>query len=198
MATDPPRIALIRHGETEWSATGRHTSVTDVDLTARGERQARQVPMVLRMLGIAPATVVTSPRLRARHTADLAGLNGSIDPQLAEWDYGDFEGLTTPEIGAAHPGWSLFRDGAPGGESLAQVAARADQVLTMARELLPDGDVALVCHGHISRVLAVRWVGLDPTACGIIALDPACVTVLGFYRGAPIIEHSNVPADESR
>jgi probable phosphoglycerate mutase len=193
----PGRIALIRHGETEWSATGRHTSVTDVPLTPRGERQARQVPEILDMLGITPAAVLISPRLRARHTAEYAGLAGTIDPDLAEWNYGDYEGLTTPEIDANRAGWSLFTDGAPGGESPAQTAARADRVLARATGKLAAGDVALICHGHISRVLAVRWVGLDATAGGIVALDPACVTVLGTYRGAPIIEHSNVPSPEA-
>lgn len=198
MAADGPgRIALIRHGETEWSASGRHTSVTDIPLTPRGERQARQVPDILAMLGIAPATVIVSPRLRARHTAEYAGLVGTVDPDLTEWNYGDYEGLTTPEIDANRKGWSLFTDGAPGGESPAQTAARADRVLARASTKLPDGDVALICHGHISRILAVRWVGLPPSAGGIVALDPACVTVLGTYRDAPIIEHSNVPSPEA-
>jgi probable phosphoglycerate mutase len=116
-----------------------------------------------------------------------------IEPDLAEWNYGDYEGLTTAQIRAQRPGWSLFDDGAPGGDSPAEIGARADRVLTRASGLLPGGDVALVCHGHMSRVLAVRWVGLPAGAARILAQDPACVTVLGRYRGDPIIDHANVP-----
>ncbi len=184
---------VIRHGETEWSATGRHTSVTDIGLTAHGEAQAARIPEILAALRVDPTTVLASPRVRARHTAELAGLPPEIEPDLAEWNYGDYEGLTTAQIRADRPGWSLFTDGAPGGESPAEIAARADGVLQRARDLLPHGDVALVCHGHMSRVLAVRWVGLGAASARVLAQDPACVTVLGTYRGEPILDHVNVP-----
>lgn len=193
VAAPPGRIVLIRHGETEWSATGRHTSVTDIHLTPHGEDQARRIPEILTALRVRPVTVLASPRVRARRTAELGGLPPEIEPDLAEWNYGDYEGLTTAQIRAARPGWNLFTDGAPDGDSPASIADRADRVLLRARGLLPAGDVALVCHGHMSRVLAVRWVGLDVGCARVIAQDPACVTVLGTYRGDPIIDHANVP-----
>ena len=184
---------VIRHGETEWSASGRHTSVTDIDLTPHGEDQARRIPEILQALRVQPGAVLASPRIRARRTAELGGLAPEIEPDLAEWNYGDYEGLTTAAIRTGRPGWSLFTDGAPGGESPAEIGARADRVLARARGLLDAGDVALVCHGHMSRVLAVRWVGLPAGEARILAQDPACVTVLGLYRGDPIIDHANVP-----
>lgn len=184
---------LIRHGETEWSANGRHTSVTDIPLTPHGEDQARRIPEILMALRVDPATVLASPRIRARRTAELAGLVPQIEPELAEWNYGEYEGLTSAQIRAERPGWSLFTDGAQAGESPADIAARVDRVLDRARGLLAAGDVALVCHGHVSRVLAVRWVGLGADCARIVAQDPACVTVLGTYRGDPILDHVNVP-----
>ena len=188
-----PRIALIRHGQTEWSASGQHTSVTDIDLTAEGERQAGTVADLLAGLRIAPVTVWSSPRLRARRTADLAGLRTArIVDDLAEWDYGEYEGITSKQIHRTRPGWSVFADGAPGGESPEQVTARTDRLLARVREVLPNGDVALICHGHISRVLAVRWVDLPVAAGNLILMDPAAVTVLGYYHGLPCIEHANV------
>lgn len=189
----PPRIALIRHGQTTWSASGQHTSVTDLDLTAHGEQQARTVSALLAGLQLDPVTVWSSPRLRARRTAELAGLVvDEVVEDLSEWNYGDYEGITSKQIHVDRPGWSIFTDGAPGGETPQQVTDRADRVLALAREALVDGDVALVCHGHMSRVLAVRWVGLPITAGSLILMDPAAVTVLGTYHGAPCIEHANV------
>lgn len=189
----PGRVALVRHGETAWSASGRHTSVTDVDLTAHGEHQARTIPTILAGLGLHPATVLVSPRGRARRTAELAGLEpNTVTADLAEWDYGRYEGLTTPQIRAQRPGWELFTDGCPGGESPEQVAGRADRLLAQVRRLTDAGDVALVCHGHISRTVAVRWVGLPVSAGALVAMDAAAVTVLGHYHGGPIIEHANV------
>ncbi|GGL85782.1 histidine phosphatase family protein [Nakamurella endophytica] len=187
------RIALIRHGQTEWSASGQHTSVTDIDLTPEGQDQAKVIPRLLAGLRIHPTSVLVSPRLRARRTAELAGLTvtGTLD-DLAEWDYGDYEGLTSKEIHEDRPGWSVFTDGAPGGESPEDVTARADRALATAAESLGGGDVVLVCHGHISRVLAVRWVGLPITAGAAIAMSPAAVTVLGYDRGNAIIDHANV------
>ena len=190
------RIALIRHGETEWSVSGRHTSVTDVDLTAVGERQARGIPAILAGLGLGPRSVLVSPRRRARRTAELAGLGAApaVINDLVEWDYGRYEGLTTAQIRGERPAWDLFTDGCPGVESPEQVARRADRVLDMARSLAGRGDVALVAHGHISRALTVRWVNLPVSAGALIAMDAAAVTVLGSYHGDPIIEHANVIA----
>lgn len=189
----PGRVAVIRHGETAWSASGRHTSVTDVGLTRRGERQARTLPIVLAGLGLRPATVLVSPRTRARRTAELAELDpNTVTDDLAEWDYGRYEGMTTQQIRAQRPGWELFADGCPGGESPAQIAERADRLLARVRPLTEAGDVALVCHGHLGRTLAVRWVGLPVTAGALLAMDAAAVTVLGQYHRSPIIEHANV------
>lgn len=187
------RVALIRHGQTEWSRTGRHTGVTDVDLTAHGRDQAGAIPDLLAGLGLHLHTVVVSPRQRARRTAELAGLAITDTwAELAEWDYGDLEGLTSPQIRADRPGWSIFTDGAPGGESPQQVSDRADRVLARAAELATHGDVALVCHGHFSRSLAVRWAGWPITAGAALLMDPAAITVLGIDRGTRVIEHANV------
>ncbi len=190
------RIALIRHGQTEWSQSGQHTSVTDIDLTEYGVEQAKRIPWVLQRLGIVPKTVLVSPRLRAQRTAELASLPiTATDDDLVEFAYGDYEGLTTPQIRLQNPSWSVFRDGGPGprGETPQQVATRADRVLDRARLAMQTGDVALVCHGHISRVLAVRWIELSVAAGQGIALDPAAITVLGDHNKYPIIEHANVP-----
>lgn len=189
----PARIALIRHGQTTWSASGQHTSVTDLDLTPEGERQARTVSRLLAGLRLFPVTIWSSPRLRAVRTAELAGLAvDSVVDDLAEWNYGEYEGITSKQIHLNRPGWSIFTDGAPGGESPEQVSARADRVLADAAAALGDGDVALVCHGHVSRVLAARWVNLPITAGGLLLMDPAAVTVLGTYHDKPCIEHANV------
>ena len=187
------RIALIRHGQTTWSASGQHTSVTDLDLTDEGVRQAETIPSLLTGLRLTPATVWSSPRLRARRTAELAGLHiDAVVDDLAEWNYGDYEGITSKQIHVERPGWAIFTDGAPGGETPQEVSDRADRVLARAREALTDGDVALVCHGHMSRVLAVRWVGLAIAEGRMLLMDPAAVTVLGTYHDLPCIEHSNV------
>lgn len=187
------RIALIRHGQTTWSKSGQHTSVTDLDLTDEGVEQAKTIPTLLDGLDLRPATVWSSPRLRAMRTATLAGLPiDEVLPQLAEWNYGEYEGITSKQIRVDRPEWSIFVDGAPGGESPEEVAARADGVLARATEAVEHGDVALVCHGHMSRVLAVRWVGLPITAGGLILMNPAAITVLGYYHDAPCIEHANV------
>ncbi len=189
----PARIALIRHGQTEWSANGRHTSVTDIDLTPAGEQQAGKIGEMLRGLALSPVTVRCSPRHRSRRTAELAGLTvDEVVPDLAEWNYGDYEGITSAQVHQTRPGWSIFADGAPGGETPQQVSDRADRVLALARDRLVDGDVALVGHGHMSRVLAVRWVGLPILAGNLILMDPAAITVLGRYHDEPCIEHANV------
>ncbi|GAB2745592.1 acid phosphatase [Salinifilum aidingensis] len=187
------RIYLLRHGETAWSSSGRHTGRTDVPLTPAGERAAERAGRSLAALrGTAPALVLVSPRQRAQETARLAGLDPSaVEPRLAEWDYGDCEGRTTPEIREEVPGWTLWTHGVPGGETAEQVAQRADAVLSRARTA--GSDVVLVGHGHFSRCLVARW--LDrPVPDGVrFALDAACITVLGHERGVPQLVHANVP-----
>lgn len=193
------RIVLVRHGQTEWSANGRHTSVTDLDLTADGEHQAASIPAVLTALGITAVTVFSSPRLRARRTAALAGLKVTdVLDDLAEWNYGDYEGRDSAELRSERPGWSVFTDGAPGGESPEQVAARADRALSVAADALPRGDVLLIGHGHFSRVLAARWVGLPVKAGALLEMDAAAVSVLGHYHADRSIEHLNVPSEVRR
>jgi probable phosphoglycerate mutase len=184
-------VVLIRHGETEWSASGRHTSTTDVDLTVRGERQALE--LTDRLAGYHFATVLSSPRRRALRTAELAGIPVTeVDDDLAEWNYGAYEGITTKEIRAERPDWSLWTDGAPDGESPEQVRVRADRLLARVRVALDDGDVAITAHGHILRVIGARWIGLPVGAGGLIALDTASISVLGFEHGQPVLSHWNL------
>jgi len=185
-------VILLRHGETAWSAAGRHTGRTDVPLTARGEWQAKALAATVD--GRDFALVLSSPLQRAARTAELAGLRGiETDSDLQEWDYGDYEGLTTAEIQERRPGWFLWRDGVQGGEALADVAARADRVLKVVRPSLHIGDVALVAHGHLLRVLAARWVGLHARCGAHLALDTATVSVLGFEHAEPVIRRWNQP-----
>ncbi|MDI6099947.1 histidine phosphatase family protein [Actinoplanes sp. NEAU-A12] len=187
-------IVLIRHGQTEWSANGRHTSYTDLPLTVEGERQARAAGE--RIAGRVFAAVLASPRRRALHTAELAGLAVTeVTEDLAEWNYGDYEGITTPEIRSGRPGWSLWTDGCPGGESPEQTGERLDRVLDRARGFLADGDVALVGHGHCLRVAGARWIGLPPAAGGLLKLDTATYSALGFEHGDdPVLTTWNAPA----
>jgi probable phosphoglycerate mutase len=175
------RIFLIRHGETEWSLAGRHTSRTDLPLTEKGERDARSVGEALR--GIAFERVLTSPALRARRTCELAGLPRApeIDPALVEWQYGDYEGRRTSEIAAERPGWDLFRDGCPGGESPAQMSDRVDGVI--ARLRAADGNVAVFAHGHFSHVLGTRWIGQSVENARHFSVGSASVGILGLARG---------------
>ncbi len=180
------RIVLIRHGETEWSRSGRHTGRTDLPLLPEGERAARAAST--RLAGESIGLVLTSPLLRARRTAELAGLGAAARPDddLREWDYGDYEGLTTPEIREGRPGWDQWRDGCPGGESAAEVGERADRVI--ARVLASGAEhAALVAHGHLLRVLAARWAELDPSAGGRLALSTAAVCELGFERERRVV-----------
>jgi probable phosphoglycerate mutase len=187
---DGVALWLIRHGETEWSRSGQHTGRTDLPLTELGERQAAALRP---MLPPRPSLVLSSPRLRARRTAELAGLAGAIvDDDLAEWDYGDYEGLTTAQIQTRVPGWTLWTHPAVGGESASQVAARADRVLRRACAALPNGPVLLVAHGHISRVLAARWIGLPAVGAGRLLLDTAAPSVLGTQQGLSVIDHWNM------
>jgi probable phosphoglycerate mutase len=179
------RIVLARHGETEWSASGKHTSVTDLPLTERGREAARAIGE--RLAGREFALVLSSPRARARDTAELAGFDAELDPDLAELDYGPYEGRTTKEIRVEQPGWSVWND--PGGETLAQAAARADRVL--ARCLEAGGDVALFAHGHILRILAARWLELPPERGASFALDTATLSELGFERETRVLARWN-------
>ncbi|WP_433413636.1 histidine phosphatase family protein [Microtetraspora malaysiensis] len=189
-------VILLRHGETEWSRDGRHTGLTDLPLTERGEEQARALGRVVR--GRAFALALSSPARRARETARLAGLSAvETDPHLWEWDYGGYEGITTPEIRATRPGWYLWRDGVvPGdaahpGESVTHVGERADKVI--ARIRAADGDVVLVSHGHFLRVLAARWLGLPAGDGRFFRLDTGTYSALGFEHGEPAVLRWNAP-----
>ena len=181
------RIVLIRHGETEWSASGKHTSVTDIPLTQRGREKA--VTLKNRLSGHEFALVLSSPRQRALETAQLAGFEPEVDADLVEVDYGDYEGLTTPEIRETRPGWTLWADGSPGGETVAEAGARVDRVL--ARALAADGDVALFAHGHILRVLGARWLELPAQHGANLLLDTAAVCELGYERETRVLAHWN-------
>ncbi len=180
---------LLRHGETAWTVLGRHTGRTDLELTPLGRQQAA---LLGRRLGARPfALVLTSPLLRARETCRLAG-HGDVallEPDLQEWDYGAYEGRTTAEIRAERPGWTIWDGGVPGGETIDEVAARADRVI--ARAAAAGGDVALFAHGHLLRVLGARWIGLPGAAGGGLALDTASVSVLGPERERRVIRHWN-------
>jgi probable phosphoglycerate mutase len=182
------QVFLVRHGETAWSLSGRHTGRTDLPLTARGEAEACR--LAGRLQGLVFSAVLTSPRLRARQTCDDAGLGPKAEvlPDLSEWDYGDYEGRTTAEIFQTRPGWDLFRDGCPGGETPAQVAARADAVATLLRAR--EGNVAVFSHGHFLRVLGARWAGLPVQAGRNLLLGTASLGILGYEHGrtgAPVI-----------
>jgi broad specificity phosphatase PhoE len=192
------QLLLVRHGQTEWSRSGRHTGRTDVALTEEGEAQARALTGWSAKLE--PRLVLVSPLQRARRTAELAGLTDvETEPDLQEWDYGGYEGLTTPQIRErTDPGWTVFRDGVvPGptpGESLAEVAARGRAVLDRVRPALEQGDVVLVGHGHALRVLATCWLDVDPCLGSQLLLDPATVSTLGSQHDVPAIVSWNVPA----
>jgi broad specificity phosphatase PhoE len=188
MTNSHPRAVLIRHGETAWSRDRRHTGRTDIPLTAMGEGQAQA--LAPRLADRPFARVLVSPLARAIHTAELAGLSGvEVTADLAEWDYGEFEGRTTTDIREARPGWDLFTDGAPRGESIHQVADRVDQVIAQIRA--GSGDVVCVAHAHLLRVMAVRWLGVDAVSARFLTLGPASISVLGWEREQPVIEHWN-------
>jgi probable phosphoglycerate mutase len=171
---------LARHGATEWSASGRHTGTTDVPLSETGRRQAATLRE--RLAGQDFSLVLTSPLSRARDTCELAGLGdrARVEPELREFDYGEYEGLTTDQIRETRPAWSIWRDGAPGGETPDDVGERADRVI--ARALEAGGDVALFAHGHLLRVLAARWIELPALFGGNLALSTASVSELGYER----------------
>ncbi len=186
-------IWLVRHGETEWSHSGQHTGRTDIPLTELGEQQARALAPQLD--GLHPALVLSSPRQRAVRTAELAGLHvDAIDPDLCEWDYGDYEGLTTPQIRElGNPRWTLFADGVPHGETAAEIAVRVDRVLTRALGYIDQGPVVFVAHGHISRVIAARWIGLAVHDGSHFTLGTAATSQLGAEHGTPVVTHWNLP-----
>jgi probable phosphoglycerate mutase len=189
-------LVLVRHGETEWSLSGRHTGVTDLPLTERGRRKATLLEPLLRPVEF--ARVLVSPLRRARETCELAGLGDrmTVDPDLIEWNYGEYEGLTSAEIERASPGWMLFADGCPGGESPDQVGERVDRLIAKVRPA--GGRVALFAHGHVFRVFAARWIGLPPAAGSRFLLDTSTVSVLGWYRGVPAVKRWNAPLEHGR
>jgi probable phosphoglycerate mutase len=189
MGVSPPKIYLVRHGATEWSVTGRHTGRTDIPLTEEGRRQAER--LTARLARERFARVLVSPLSRARETARLVGLGdvAEVDPDLVEWDYGAYDSLTSAEIRRDRPGWTPWHDGFPGGETLEQLAARADRILARVRAV--DGDVALFAHGHILRVIAARWLEQPPQEAARYALSTASLSVLGWERETSVIDRWN-------
>jgi probable phosphoglycerate mutase len=182
-----PDLLLVRHGETAWTKTGQHTSRTDLALTETGEQQA--LALRRRLVGREFALVLTSPMARAKRTAELAGLApAEVDPDLREWDYGDYE------IRAEVPGWTIWRGPWPGGETIEQVAARADRLISRIRSLPPGATAAVVGHGHMLRVLAARWLGTSPDAGRWLALGTASLSALGWERETAVVIHWNEPA----
>jgi probable phosphoglycerate mutase len=183
----------VRHGETEWSISGQHTGRTDLPLTHKGEQNAVEIGRYLKRHSF--AVVLTSPLLRARETCRLAGFGGEaeVDPDLQEWDYGEYEGRTTIEIRKVRPGWSLWNNGAPGGESIEQVAARAQAVID--RAVSSPGDVLVFAHGHILRVLVCRWLGLPPQDGRLFALATGAVSTLAYERETRELTSLNVGVD---
>jgi broad specificity phosphatase PhoE len=180
-----PEVVLVRHGETEWSRDGRHTGSTDVALTDEGRRQGERLGR--RLAGRRFTLVLTSPLARAVDTCRLVGLGAAAEVRhdLTEWDYGRYEGRTTPEIRAEVPGWRLWRDGCPGGETAHDVGRRADRVIAELRPL--EGDAAVFAHGHLLRVLAARWVGMPAEAGGALGLSTATISTLGHEHDLPVI-----------
>lgn len=189
----PRELWLIRHGETEWSLSGAHTGRTDIPLTTNGRSQAEALGR--RLAGHEFTIVLSSPLARAFDTCQLAGLGGKaqIDSGLREWDYGDYEGRTTAEIRAQRPAWSLWTDGVPAGETIAQVAARADAVIARVSEI--EGAAALFSHGHFLRILTARWLGLEPQAARLFALGTASISTLGYERETRVITRWNLSAE---
>ena len=196
MPTDHPatpepverQLWLARHGETEWSKLGRHTGRTDIPLTDEGREQAERLGELLH--GRSFGLVLTSPLARAALTAELAGFPDAVaEPDLLEWDYGAFEGLTTPQIREMYPDWTIWQGPIPDGEAIEEVAARADRVIARVRAV--DADVLVFAHGHLLRVLAARWLDMSPAAGAHFALATATTSLLGWERGEPVIERWN-------
>ena len=187
----PGRMVLVRHGATEWSENGKHTGRTDIPLLAEGGEQAKAAGILVRQYGPTNfGLVLTSPLIRAEETCTLAGYSGELEPDLMEWDYGDYEGLTSAEIRQQHPGWTLWDEGVPGGETAADVGRRADRVIQKARAI--EADTLCVAHGHILRVLTARWLGLPPVAGRLFLLRTGAVSVLGWDLDWPAIEAWNL------
>src|SRR5688572_29058325 len=188
-------VVLVRHGQTEWSRDLRHTGRTDVPLTDKGRREAAMLRDAL--AGRDFARVLSSPLGRALETCELAGLAGRAELRdgLLEWDYGEYEGITTAEIRERRPGWYLWRDGCPGGETAAEVGARVDPLVEELAGL--DGDAALFAHGHLLRVLTARWLGLGPEAGALFKLDTGTLSMLGYERETRAITRWNVPVTAS-
>ena len=187
-------VFAIRHGETEWSLSGKHTGTTDIPLTDHGRRLAERMrPVLARNFS---GLTLCSPMQRAQETCDLAGFgqNMVVDPDLAEWDYGEYEGKTPKEIHEVKPGWLIFCDGCPGGETPEQVGARVDRVIARTRAL--DRDILLFAHGHVLRVLAARWIGLPPEGGQHFLLDTGTLCVLSYYRDVPAVRIWNGPLME--
>jgi probable phosphoglycerate mutase len=187
-------VFAIRHGETAWSLSGQHTGTTDIPLTDNGRQLAKRMRPVLARDAF--GLVLCSPMQRARETCELAGLGDKaiICSDLLEWNYGEYEGLTTTQIREVTPGWEIFRDGCPGGEAPEQVGARADRVIARSRAV--DGDVALFSHGHVLRVLVARWIGLPAGGGQHFLLNTVTLSVLGYYRETPAVRIWNGPLTE--
>jgi probable phosphoglycerate mutase len=190
-----PRLVAVRHGATEWSQSGRHTSRTDLPLLDEGRREAQELGR--RLAGRPFSLVLTSPMLRARETCAIAGFGpqAQVCPDLGEWDYGDYEGRTTEDIQAERPGWSLWRDGVPGGETAEEVTARADRVIATVRAC--RGDVLAFAHAHVLRVVVARWVGLPATGGALFTLSPATISILGWERDAAVVTRWNDAAGDA-
>jgi broad specificity phosphatase PhoE len=184
-------VFAIRHGETAWSLSGQHTGTTDIPLTENGRRLAERMRPVLATNAF--ELVLCSPMQRARETCELAGLGDKviIEPDLVEWDYGDYEGLTPKQIHEVAPGWLIFRDGCPGGEAPDQVGARVDRVIARARAVA--GNTALFAHGHVLRVFVARWIGLPASGGQHFLLNTGTLCVLGYYHEIPAVQIWNGP-----
>jgi probable phosphoglycerate mutase len=183
------QVYFFRHGETAWSLSGQHTSRTDIPLTEQGEQNARELGQ--RIQSVRFDRVLTSPRERARRTCELAGLGAAaeVEPDLAEWDYGDYEGRRSVEIRRGRPDWNLFRDGCPHGESPGDISERADRLIARIRSY--EGNVAAFSHGHFGRVLAVRWIGLPVIEAEHFLLSTASISILGFDNNSSAIVRWN-------
>jgi probable phosphoglycerate mutase len=191
----PPWIVIVRHGETEWSATGRHTGSTDIDLTEHGRTRAAALPAFLRQwVDPAESVAFTSPRRRAVATAEIAmpEVDATVTELLVEVDYGDYEGRTTAEILAERPGWDLFRDGTPGGEPIEEAGKRADQFIELAVEQCSGRPVVAFSHGHFSRILTARLLGMDASSGALLYNDTASVAVVMLRRGVYVLDGWNM------
>ncbi len=195
MSAPDQQIYVIRHGETEWSLSGQHTGVTDIPLTENGRNLAKLLHPVLAKESF--ALVLTSPLRRAKETCTLSGFGdqAEVDSNLMEWNYGDYEGLTSDQIHEKTPGWLIFIDGAPGGEAPEQVGERADQVIKRVKAV--KGNVALFAHGHIFRVLVARWIDLPSEDGRKFLLNTGTLNILSFYRGIPAVKQWNAPLTPS-